>query len=174
MTKGYLLDTNIVSYWVDKKSSQKEHRFVKARIDSLPDLTLLRMSAVVIGELDTWRRLAPKDMRATQKELTDFIETRLPHILTITYETALVYGNLKARLFHHFAQKREQEKLVSEQLHSPMPPKKLGADQNDLWLAAQALEHNLVLVTHDPMTHIQTIAPSNLDLEDWAAEAAAQ
>ena len=43
----------------------------------------------------------------------------------------------------------------------------LGIDENDLWIAAQAIEHNLVLVTNDEMKRIKHVAGPVLDIEDW-------
>ena len=42
----------------------------------------------------------------------------------------------------------------------------MGLDVNDIWIAAIALEHNLVLVTKDGMAKIREAAPS-LRIENW-------
>lgn len=47
----------------------------------------------------------------------------------------------------------------------------LGIDENDLWIVAQAVERNLVLVTSDKMRRIRkTIRElhSGFRVEDWA------
>ena len=166
MTAGYLLDTNIVSYWFDEENNQ-ERPLVLAHIESLPASTPLMTSAIVLGELEAGCRLASKDKQAALKELPRFLRTRLPRVLAVARATATTYGDLKARLFP-YAPKKGRRQLAGSQLAKPIRPKSLGADDNDLWLAAQALERNIVLVTHDAINRIRTIAPE-LRVEDWAA-----
>jgi tRNA(fMet)-specific endonuclease VapC len=80
-----------------------------------------------------------------------------------------VYGDLRARLFEKFAPKKRRRKgLRPEELVDPVTAKELGIQENDLWIAAQAIERNLVLVTNDAMARIQEVA-SELKVEDWAA-----
>ncbi len=79
------------------------------------------------------------------------------------------YGDLRARLFEKFAPKKRRRKgLRPEELIDPVTAKELGIQENDLWIAAQAIERNLVLVTNDAMARIQEVA-SELKVEDWAA-----
>lgn len=59
--------------------------------------------------------------------------------------------------------------LRPEQLVDPTTAKELDIQENDLWLAAQALEHNLVLVSHDKMTRLRKVA-EELRVQDWAKE----
>jgi predicted nucleic acid-binding protein len=42
----------------------------------------------------------------------------------------------------------------------------LGIQENDLWMAAQALEYNLVFVTNDKMERIREVC-ADLQLENW-------
>jgi len=45
--------------------------------------------------------------------------------------------------------------------------KELGIQENDLWLAAQTVEHNLIFVTANGMVHIKSVTAGMLDVEDW-------
>jgi predicted nucleic acid-binding protein len=53
-------------------------------------------------------------------------------------------------------------------LVDPLTAKCLGIQENDLWIAAQAYESNLVLVTHDKMDRLREVASDLLAFEDWA------
>ena len=59
----------------------------------------------------------------------------------------------------------------AEELLNPATGKELGIDENDIWIAAQALTHNLLLVTHDSRGNFGKVlgqfAP-DLKVEDWA------
>ena len=48
------------------------------------------------------------------------------------------------------------------------PDKLLGIQENDLWLASQAMERDLVLVTGDRMKHIVEVAGQDLRTLKWA------
>jgi predicted nucleic acid-binding protein len=43
----------------------------------------------------------------------------------------------------------------------------MGVHENDLWIASQALAHNLVLVTNERMKDIFEIASNRLVYEIW-------
>jgi predicted nucleic acid-binding protein len=47
----------------------------------------------------------------------------------------------------------------------------LGIDENDLWIAAQAIQYNLVLVTNDGLERIRAVlrqvAPALQAIENW-------
>jgi predicted nucleic acid-binding protein len=54
-------------------------------------------------------------------------------------------------------------------LIDPVTSRELGIQENDLWIAAQALEYNLVLVRNDKMDRIRD-ACEELQVENWAAK----
>ncbi|MCH7920211.1 MAG: hypothetical protein IIC50_19795 [Planctomycetes bacterium] len=74
---------------------------------------------------------------------------------------------LRAALFDKYAPKKNRKGLRPEQLIDPVTSKGLGVQENDIWIASQALEHNLVLVTNDQMNHLREVA-SDLRVENWA------
>jgi len=83
--------------------------------------------------------------------------------------TANTYGELRSLLFDKYAPNDKRKKnLRPEQLVDPITSLELGIQENDLWIAAQAIVRNLILVTHDKLTHIRKIAGSELHIEDWA------
>ena len=91
----------------------------------------------------------------------------------ITKHVAEQYGELMAWLFNNCgpsAKKTKAKRL--DQLVNPTTGKELGVDENDIWIAAQAKTHNLVLVTHDFRGNFDKVlkqfAPT-LTVEDWAS-----
>lgn len=169
--KGYLLDTNAVSDWFD--ATRPRHAAVsdKAEHCARANAALLT-STVVLGEIEYGIRVAPKDKTQTLDELRAQVEIQFVgkrFLLDVSRSTTIVYGDLRARLFEKYAPRNKRKKgLRPEELTCPVTSKKLGIQENDIWIAAQAIERNLVLVSNDAhMKRIRDIAPE-LRVEDWA------
>ena len=93
----------------------------------------------------------------------------MPQILPITHHTANHYGTLRARLFNKFAPSAKKGKSQRpEQLRDPVSGRELGIQENDLWIAAQAIERNLVLVSNDKLARIREVVAEELSIKDWA------
>ncbi|NJM74318.1 MAG: type II toxin-antitoxin system VapC family toxin, partial [Scytonema sp. RU_4_4] len=60
----------------------------------------------------------------------------------IDEETAIFYSQLKAAVFHQFAPKDKNKRRSTSM-------RDLGFDDHDLWIAATAIQHSLVLVSAD-------------------------
>ena len=167
--KGYLLDTNAVSDWLDSTSSR--YAMVSQRIDQLAAANaILLTSTIVLGEIDYGIAVSPQGMRQSLSKLRaqvdmEFVHNRL--LLQVTRATAIVYGDLRARVFEKYAPLENRKKAMRpEELISPTTSKVLGIQENDLWIAAQAIERNLVLVSNDGMMRIREVA-AELAVEDW-------
>lgn len=163
---GYLLDTNILTYWFHK--GRPEHQVVTARISGLPEDTFLAFSAITMGEIEYGHRVISKEDTPEQSAYIDFIENQPLEIFPVKKSTCLYYGRLRAKLFEKYAPRKGRKALRPEQLVDPVTSEMLGIQENDLWIAAQALEYNLTLVTHDRLDRLRQIAP-DLMAEDWAA-----
>jgi len=169
--KGYLLDTNVVSDWLDE--THDRHEAVSGRIVQLADTdSVLFTSSIVLGEIEYGIQTLPVSKRESLSELrlhvdVQFVQRRL--LLDVTRATTKEYGVLRARLFDKYAPGTKRKKTKRpEQLKDPETSLSLGIQENDLWLAAQALERNLVLVSNDKhMKRIRAVAPE-LQVEDWA------
>jgi tRNA(fMet)-specific endonuclease VapC len=161
------LDTNILRYWFDQ--DRPEHGTVVQRIESLAAESPLRVSAVSLGEIEYGHRCVSDTDSDIQRQYNDFLAARVPSALSISRNTATYYGELRENLFEKFAPNNAKRKPRPCQLVDPVTAKTLGIQENDLWIAAQAMEYNLVLVTHDKMRHIHEVKPGLLDFEDWAA-----
>lgn len=172
----YLLDTNIVSYWYD--SHRPEHSKVLARIRAVrqPDpqtqyVPRLFISVVTLGEIEQGHRSAQTPNASVQSEYMTFVREQCPEPLEITTHVAVPYGELKAWLFNRFADKKKRTKAErAKQSVYPASARELGAEENDIWIAAHAMTLNLVLVTHDSRGHfgeLQRQFATTLQVEDW-------
>ena len=66
----------------------------------------------------------------------------------------------QAKLFQQFASNAKKGKISSkrpEELVDKTTGKELGIQENDLWIAAIAVQYNLVLVTQDKMNNIRHV-----------------
>jgi len=165
--RGYLLDTNIISYWFNPGAP--ENRKVVAHIGGLDAGTPLRMSAVTLGEIEYGHRVVSMTDSSKQAQFNRFVQTQLPDVLDVRRTTRIYYGQIRARLFEKFSPQHGRKALRPEQLVDPVTGKTLGVQENDIWIAAQAVEYNLVLVTHDRMMRLREMVSNTLDIEDWAA-----
>lgn len=162
---GYLLDTNIVSYWFDGSCLQNKN--IAAHVARLPKGTPLAISAITLGEIEFGLRVRPAESLEFEAELQKFLFDQLPLVLDVTSTTRISYGSLRARLFDRFApvEKRSKSRRP-EQLADPATARELGIQENDLWIAAQAIEHNLVLVTNDGLARVRAVG-GGLSIENW-------
>ena len=93
---------------------------------------IVSMSAIVIGELYVgfYRGIKSK---YNEKALADFLTDPKVEYIKISKDTAKIYGKISCDLYER---------------GTPIPT-------NDIWIAAQAIENNLVIVTYD--THFLKI-----------------
>lgn len=170
--KGYLLDTNTICDWLDE--TKPRHTAVSKKADQAAQSQAIMMtSSIVLGEIE-YGIAATGEM--TKQSLIDlkaqvarqFATNRL--LLNVSRTTGPIYGDIRAKLFEKFAPKKRRKKSQRpEELVDPITAKELGIQENDLWIAAQAIERNLILVTNDAMRRIREVVPE-LRIEDWAAE----
>jgi tRNA(fMet)-specific endonuclease VapC len=164
--RGYLLDTNIVAYWED--SGRPQHLAVKSRVESLPANASLLISAISLGEISYGHATAGSKDAAKQRGFLEFIRTKLPVPLDVRPSTAAPYGDLRAALFERYAPGRDRAGLRPEQLVDPITALSLQIQENDIWIAAQSIEYNLILVSGDGgMRRLVEAAPGLITLENW-------
>jgi len=162
---GYLLDTNIVAFWLDP--TKPEHAAVVRHAEELPEESPLAVSAITLGEIEYGLSLI-EDSELKQEELLKFLADNVPRVLDVRKSTRIQYGSIRARLFEKYAPRdRRKRSRRPEQLIDPVTSLGLQVQENDLWIAAQALEHNLVLVTHDDMLPLRSVV-EELRIEYWA------
>jgi len=117
----YLLDTNIVSYFLRDASPALSQRI----LDSTPDT--LAISIISAGELRYGLSKLPPSRKAT--ELAQHLNALL---------TAITVLPLPADAAAHYGKTRAQLETAGTPIGS-----------NDLWIAAHALAQNLTLVTNN-------------------------
>jgi predicted nucleic acid-binding protein len=81
-------------------------------------------------------------------------------VFDIEKHTADYYSEIKARLFAKHGLRDDKGKVKTkwpEDLLDKTTGKKLGIQENDLWMVAIAAEHNMPFVTADKMTRLKEI-----------------
>ncbi|MCP4589937.1 MAG: type II toxin-antitoxin system VapC family toxin [bacterium] len=174
--RDYLLDTQMIRYWYDTECP--EHTAVVGNVRALRKLAAsaehqprLRASVITLGEIEFGHRVQPEDHATEQAAYLGFVNEQLPNCLGLTEDAVTAYGELRARLFNKYAPgEKRKPKMRPEQLPDPISSIHLQIQENDLWLCAQAVGHELVLVTNDAMKPIMNIAEGMtppLRVQDW-------
>jgi tRNA(fMet)-specific endonuclease VapC len=146
---GHLLDTNHCSEIIMQNSALLDALLLHQQDE-------LFTSAIVQGELiDMVARSQQKNanLRLVRQFLANI------QVYPVTAEIADVYGSLKARIFDQFAPKDQNERRRFKL-------KDLGFGDNDLWIAATAVHHDVTLVSRDSdFTRLQAVI--SFALESW-------
>lgn len=164
-----LLDTCIWSYWFNPGKDIKKREFIERHVGQLPALARLGISVITWGEIAYGHRLESPKQQAVQNEYLQFIKTKGPKTFAIDMHTANKYGELRALLFEKYLPGKRKPGLRPEQLIDPVTSLELGIQENDLWIAAQAMARNLTLVTNDKLSRIREVAGDELHIENWMA-----
>lgn len=145
----YLLDTNHCSGAILANSN------ILRRIAEVEN-TLIATCVIVQGELiDMAERSQRQETNlALVKRFLQGI-----YIYNVDPVTADIYGSLKAAIFDQFGPKEKTKRRKTKITE-------LGFDENDLWIAAIALQHNLTIVSADSdFERIQQVKA--LSVESW-------
>jgi len=164
----YLLDTCIWASWFDP--NKNDHYKILAHSNNLFPNDILYISVITWGEIE-YGHLAksPNGELPIQNRYNNFIKEKGPILYPIDIHVTRAYGMLKAKLFEKYGPKENKTKgKRPEQLIDPITSKELGIQENDLWIASQAMTRNMVLVTNDKMTNIKMVAGPELRIENWA------
>jgi len=171
MSKSYLLDTNILSYLViglNNQSSQIGKNVLKNY--QTAEANNIFICSATTGEIHYGLEVAPPNNGLKQKEVYEILE-QFKIVFALDKNVAEShYSSLRAKLFTKYAPKDSKNRAKTryiEEWCDPTTGKVLGINENDVWIAAVALAHNLTLVTADKMDHIVSVAPSNLTIENW-------
>ena len=136
MPEGFLFDTVTCSRW------RRGDRVLRQRVEALPADAILSTSVISVGELAFGVSKAPPEHRERLRQRTQEMLARFHRILDVTHAVAETYGTIVAQV-----------------------PPGYHIGQNDYWIAAVALTHNLVLITNDPDFDRVT----ELQQENWLA-----
>src|SRR5207249_4222997 len=117
------------------------------------------------GEIAFGHEITQSTDHQVRIECDTFVNNEFPLPIPVTRHTRMHYGMLKARLFRAYPP-QHQGQNHPERCFDRVTGAELGIDENDLWIAAQAIERNLILVTNDEMLRIREVADA-LDVENW-------
>ena len=166
---GYLLDTNAASALWDQR--HREHTRIRAFLQKLADAPTW-ISIVVMGEIEYGLKIAPQ-MDQGHQDVVRRQMARFPRVLDVTKHTIEPYSDLRAALFENYSPKDKRARLKAkwpEDLRDRTSAKELGVQENDLWIAAQAVQYNLVLITDDYMRRLREVSAMlayPLQLASW-------
>jgi predicted nucleic acid-binding protein len=133
---GYLLDTNTVRVWFG--ATHPHHENVDAAIKGLPETPPLYVSAITRGEI-YFGHAFDGDNEFRQRYRA-WVDDQFPNELTVGNLSALIYGKIRAEVCRrHAPPGKWTKKKRAEQLYDPVAAREIGIDENDLWLASQAL-----------------------------------
>lgn len=142
-----LLDTNFVSVLFDPR--RPSYAAVHARAQAFTKRDLVYLSAVVLAELRF-------GLEAAQRAGQDISHIRQTLAQAAAYPLAEVgrhiaeaYGDVKARLADHYLDLSRRTPRWLENWQDRASAQMLQVDENDLWIVAQAVERDYLLVTSD-------------------------
>jgi predicted nucleic acid-binding protein len=157
----YLLDTNLVSVLYD--AGRPNHVAVRNALAGFDPTSPQLVSAITIGELRFGLALS----RAVGRSLAHIeacIERTEEHPLAeVGRHTAEAFGYVKSSIALQKVDIHRRIPRWVEGWSDRVTAQLLQIDENDLWIAAQAVERNLVVVTSDP-DFTRVIAPAVSDL----------
>lgn len=164
--RDFLIDTNMWAYWFDPQKYPKQHAKIKKHLSELPAEAKIGISVITWGEIAVGLRGNTKQEPSVQAEHLHFIKTKKPWIVDIRTYTAEEYGKLRGLLCTNVLKRKKG--LRTEELVDRFTWLELGSLENDLWIAAQAITHNLTLVTNDEKINcIREVAGDGLYVENW-------
>jgi tRNA(fMet)-specific endonuclease VapC len=167
--EGYLLDTNAASVLWDQRHN--DYQMIRAFLRSVAESPTW-VSIVVLGEVEYGLKTVPQIDEHRQADARRQM-ARFPLILDVNKHTVEPYSDLRAALFKKYSPKDRRGRLKAkwpEDLRDRTSAKELGVQENDLWLAAQAIQYNLVLITDDHMSRLQEVSTAldyPLQLAAW-------
>ena len=177
MSDGYLLDTNVISALADK--TRADHTPASQRLAAIGNGPVL-LPVMAIAEISFGMAKAGNVAPQKRAELQAFFAqyTHLP----IDDGTIDPYSLVRAEIWRRFgtSQMRGHKEKRPEDLLDKVTGKELGIDEPDLLIASVALEHNLILVTHDERVGMKRIKeaservfqrgefPVQLRTENWS------
>lgn len=165
---GYLLDNNAIAHWFSKQKDFCGH------MSTLGDDPPLFVSAIIVGEIECGHKTTLSTDPDRREEYEKFVRERLfSYVLPIGVHTREPYAYLRSNLFWMCIGKKKKKMPKHPELwEDPLTGHALGIDENDLWTAASAIEHNLVLVTNDKLRQLREAdKEGRLLIEDWVKPA---
>ena len=168
--ESYLLDTNIASFLLDKNS--KFYKIAIKFAQSLNPNDRIFISRIVVAEIKYGHKVFKvflySDIKRRQAIENAFKTYR---VLEISKHTTDPYSDIRSALFLKYARQDRKGKIKDtkfpEKLVDRTTSFELGIQENDIWIAAIALEYNAILVTADKhFSRIKELIP-DLRIKLW-------
>ena len=153
----YLLDTNLVSVLYD--DGRPNHLFVRNELAALDPNAAQLVSTITIGELRFGLALSRAAGRPLARIEACIERTEEHPLVEIGHHTSEAFGYVKSSVAFDRVDIRSRIPRWVEAWSDRVTGQILQIDENDLWIAAQAVERNLVVVTSDP-DFMSVIAPA--------------
>lgn len=165
MMKVYLLDTNLTSALWDERNprNQEARNFVHGLGDSI-----IYISRFVIAEILYGHKVHESSDAARRQKIEETMRA-FPLVKDVDEHTAEPYSDIRAALFKEFAptdRKGRIKKLRPESLVDETTSAQLMIEENDLWMAAIAVQYNMTFVSEDKMKRIKEVWPA-LEVIQW-------
>ena len=154
---GYVLDTNAASILWDAR--HPHHKRIKAFLQDISQSPIW-ISMVVLAEIEYGLKIAPKMEAPRQNDVRNEM-AKFPLVLDMDKHTVAPYSDLRAELFKKYSPKDRKGRLTvkrPEDLVDRTSAKELGVQENDIWIASQAIQYNLILVTEDRMSRLAEVS----------------
>lgn len=175
--RDFLIDTNIWEYWFNE-NRQPENAHVLKRVDELKaryeksgNSVRVWISSVTWGEIEYGYRVQVQNQLSLEGEFKAFIRDIAPIEFAVDKHVTREYGRIRAKLFEKYVPKGKKKKgLRPEQLIDPVTSLQLRIQENDLWIVAQAITKDLILVTNDrkSLRPLLEVTGDELHIENWA------
>lgn len=168
MSNDYLSDTNFASCLF--VTTRKEHPKADAFFQKIKASSgRVFLSRVALAEVEFGFELNPKISASVRQQMTVGIGAY--QILDIGKHTVSPYAQIRAALFDQKCPRNQKKRIrtnLRPEFFTSLSPTayELGIQENDLWMAAIAVERNMTLITADRMNQLKSVFPT-LQLEDW-------
>jgi tRNA(fMet)-specific endonuclease VapC len=163
--KVYIFDTNIASALWDKKNTYYEA--ANDFINSLNPTDRIVISCTALAEIKYGHKVFSSSDEKRRKKIEEAINSY--KVIGIDKHTADPYSEIRSNLFKKYGTKDIRGKIREKQpenLIDRTTSSQLGIQENDIWIAAIAVQYNMILVSSDRMKRIKDITP-NLLVIDW-------
>ncbi|MGC8540548.1 MAG: PIN domain-containing protein [Phycisphaerae bacterium] len=159
----YLIDTNVLFDMMNAESADSKRVWAARRARK----AVLHLPVIALGETQLGFHLGGTDLDAARRDLDAFLDKNGLILQQVTKHTAQVYARIKASLIEKYSPKKTKHRAKwPETWRDPVTGAELGVDECDLWIVAQAIERNLVLVTADRMERLREVI-KELRVENW-------
>lgn len=146
---GYLLDTSVLIALVDSKHTH--HAAARRALSLMSASDLQFVSAISIGEISTGVASIQKVHGRTPLHAYQVLaEAQSRSVLNVTPQVGEAYGALKAAMAAYFMpNSKNRPAFLEDWIVDVVTGKRLGINENDLWICAQGFERDLNILSCD-------------------------